>query len=164
MAVERWNEKNRKVVEQDPNGVERRRPPDEGFLQEGRAMTPFQEFRLWARRAPAGERAAAAITSVIVLSLLIWVLIPNSSKNGNSTLTFGNGAQPGNSAAPGTGGSSTGTGAGGAGGAVGGPGGTVGGANGATGTNGGSFNGSTGGTTTTQTSGGCKSPPASGTG
>lgn len=41
-------------------------------------MTPFQEFRLWARRAPGGERAAAGIASALVLAVLVWVLVPTS--------------------------------------------------------------------------------------
>ena len=33
-------------------------------------MRPFQEFRLWARRAPVGERAAAGVAALIVVALL----------------------------------------------------------------------------------------------
>ncbi len=39
-------------------------------------MKPSQEFRLWARRAPTGERAAAAVATIIALALLIWLLAP----------------------------------------------------------------------------------------
>ena len=39
-------------------------------------MTPFQEFRLWARRAPAGERAGAGVAAALVLAVLVWVLVP----------------------------------------------------------------------------------------
>jgi hypothetical protein len=113
-------------------------------------MTPFQEFRLWARRAPAGERAAAAIASAIVLSLLIWILIPNASSSGNSTLSFGNNGQSGSGTNGGAGGTAAGgtNGAGGTGSGAGGAGGTgTGGTNGAGGT-GGALGGASGGTTT----------------
>src|SRR3954454_4240829 len=42
-------------------------------------MTPFQVFRLWARRAPRGERAFAAVAAAVVLALLAWVLRPATS-------------------------------------------------------------------------------------
>src|SRR4051812_42159729 len=47
-------------------------------------MTPFQEFRLWARRAPGNERLAAGIATAVVLTLLVWVLIPSSTPAANS--------------------------------------------------------------------------------
>jgi hypothetical protein len=49
-------------------------------------MTPFQEFRLWARRAPNGQRASAAAAGLVVLALLIWAAIPiaNSGPGGSS--------------------------------------------------------------------------------
>src|SRR5207237_10219487 len=40
------------------------------------AVKPSQEFGLWARRAPTGERAAAAVATIIALALLIWLLAP----------------------------------------------------------------------------------------
>jgi len=42
-------------------------------------VRPSQEFRLWARRAPAPERAAAAVATVIALALLAWLLAPGSN-------------------------------------------------------------------------------------
>ena len=42
-------------------------------------MTPFQEFRLWARRAPTGERTAAAVAAVLALALFAWLLVPSGS-------------------------------------------------------------------------------------
>ncbi|MBV9487374.1 MAG: hypothetical protein JO246_15110 [Frankiaceae bacterium] len=49
-------------------------------------MTPFQEFRLWARRAPNGQRGAAAVAAVGVLGLLIWAAVPiaNSGSGGSN--------------------------------------------------------------------------------
>ena len=41
-------------------------------------MTPFQEFRFWARRAPSSERVVTGIAAVIVLALLGWLLAPGS--------------------------------------------------------------------------------------
>ena len=41
-------------------------------------MRPFQEFRFWAERAPATERAVTATVAVAVLSLLAWLLVPDS--------------------------------------------------------------------------------------
>ena len=49
-------------------------------------MTPFQEFRFWARRAPAGERAAAAIAGIVVAGLLVFILVPGG---GTSSTTVG---------------------------------------------------------------------------
>lgn len=39
-------------------------------------MTPFQEFRLWMRRAPAGERFAAGTAAALVIAVLGWLLVP----------------------------------------------------------------------------------------
>lgn len=66
-------------------------------------MTPFQEFRLWARRAPANERLAAATATAVVLALLVWLLIPSSTSAGTNS-AFPTGTP---SSAPGT--TSTGT-------------------------------------------------------
>ena len=43
-------------------------------------MRPFQEFRLWAKRAPGGERVATGIAAVIVIGLLGWLLVPGSDE------------------------------------------------------------------------------------
>ena len=53
-------------------------------------MTPFQQFRLWSRRAPVGERVAAGTAAAVVLALLIWVLVPAGKKN--TSLNAGAGA------------------------------------------------------------------------
>ena len=41
-------------------------------------MTPFQVVRLWARRAPFGERLAAASAAAVVIALLAWLVVPGS--------------------------------------------------------------------------------------
>ena len=41
-------------------------------------MRPFQELRLWARRAPTRERVAAGVAMVIVMGLLVWLVVPDS--------------------------------------------------------------------------------------
>src|SRR4051812_25588340 len=48
-------------------------------------MTPFQGFRLWTRRAPLGERVVAAVSAVVVLALLGWVLRPSGPVTGAAT-------------------------------------------------------------------------------
>lgn len=47
-------------------------------------MTPFQEFRLWARRAPNGQRVPAAVAALVVLGLLIWAAIPIANSSGGT--------------------------------------------------------------------------------
>jgi hypothetical protein len=54
-------------------------------------MTPFQEFRLWARRAPVGERAAAGVAAVLALVLFAWLLVPAGGDDAELA-TFGGGA------------------------------------------------------------------------
>jgi hypothetical protein len=39
-------------------------------------MTPFEVFRLWLRRAPTTERTASAVVGAIVLSLVVFILLP----------------------------------------------------------------------------------------
>ena len=51
------------------------------------SLTPFQVFRLWARRAPTGERLAAAMASVLILALLVWVLVPTSGADSDALST-----------------------------------------------------------------------------
>jgi hypothetical protein len=47
-------------------------------------MTVFQELRLWARRAPTGDRISAAIASAVVLALLMWAAIPATGRSANA--------------------------------------------------------------------------------
>ena len=44
-------------------------------------MTPFQEFRLWTRRASTGERTTAAVGAVVMLALLAWLMVPVDSSD-----------------------------------------------------------------------------------
>ncbi|MEP9362936.1 ABC transporter substrate-binding protein [Nocardioides sp. CN2-186] len=39
-------------------------------------MTPFQQFRLWAHRAPVAERIGTAVVAVALLAVLGWVIVP----------------------------------------------------------------------------------------
>jgi hypothetical protein len=55
-------------------------------------MTPFQEFRLWLRRAPNSQRGPAAVTALVVLALLVWVLIPSNSNDTANAGSGGSGA------------------------------------------------------------------------
>jgi hypothetical protein len=48
-------------------------------------MTPFQEFRLWLRRAPNSQRVPAAVVTIVVLGLLAWAIIPASTSNSSGT-------------------------------------------------------------------------------
>ena len=121
-------------------------------------MTPFQQFRLWLRRAPVGERVSATIAAAVVLALLVWVAVPAGKTSSTGLRTNGgNGnTSAASNAAAGT--SETVPGASANAGAAGGTatGGTsAGGA--ATGTSG---SGSTGGATSVGGSG-CASPPGS---
>src|SRR3954469_18490167 len=43
----------------------------------GVLMSPFQEFRLWLRRSPRSERAAAALATALVLAVLGWAVVPS---------------------------------------------------------------------------------------
>jgi hypothetical protein len=52
-------------------------------------MTPFQQFRLWARRAPATERVAAAIGAALALAVLGWLIVPPRSQTAANLATFG---------------------------------------------------------------------------
>lgn len=44
-------------------------------------MTPFQSFRLWARRAPLSERVLSALACGTVLAAMIWFLVPATISN-----------------------------------------------------------------------------------
>ena len=128
-------------------------------------MTPFQEFRLWSRRAPMGQRVTAAVAAVVALSALGWMLVPAGAQTASNSGSPGSQAQSGASGAgasgSGAGASATATtqtvagGAQGAtGGPTGGPGGAAGGAAGAAA----SRTGATGGATASSH---CTSPPGS---
>jgi hypothetical protein len=103
-------------------------------------MRPFQELRLWARRAPVVQRAAAGVAIVIVMGLLGWLVVPERDDSGTDLTAIGGSdfaAEPSGtdgSTATSVGGSGTGT-----------DGGTAGGTDG--GGSGGGTDGSTGGGT-----------------
>jgi hypothetical protein len=58
-------------------------------------MSPFQEFRLWARRAPIGERIAAGLAAIIAVALLGWMLVPASTSSSSTLALSGNGVTAG---------------------------------------------------------------------
>jgi hypothetical protein len=70
-------------------------------------MTPFQEFRLWARRAPQGERFAAGTAAALVIAVLAYLLVPSTKAADTASLFPGAGSTTG-------GGTTTTTGTGGA--------------------------------------------------
>lgn len=68
-------------------------------------MTPFQEFRLWARRAPNSQRGTALVATLAILALLIWVLVPgrattNAAGGGGSSVLNVSATPPSPAAAP----------------------------------------------------------------
>jgi len=78
-------------------------------------MTPCQEFRLWARRAPTSERASAGIATIVVLALLVWLLTPGSGSRSTQLAAGGNGLSGGGAVgSESAGGGASGTGAAGA--------------------------------------------------
>jgi hypothetical protein len=46
-------------------------------------MTPFEQFRIWLRRAPAGERIGSGIVAAVVLALLAFLVIPVTQSDGD---------------------------------------------------------------------------------
>lgn len=70
-------------------------------------MRPFQQFRLWARRAPLSERMLAALAAATALAALIWLAVPPVHTS-SSRVGVGNGAssssvsEPGGSSASGS--------------------------------------------------------------
>src|SRR4051794_6658725 len=48
-------------------------------------MTPFEQFRLWLRRAPVGERVTSTIVGAAVLALVVFILIPVTRGGGGSS-------------------------------------------------------------------------------
>jgi hypothetical protein len=125
-------------------------------------MRPFQEFRLWTRRAPGGERALALVGVSLVVALFAWMLVPDDG--GTPTDSAIAGAGVAGTGAPGVG--ATGPADGGSaattdGSAVAGPAGSAGAASGgaaAPGTSGPPATAGAGGPK------GCQSPPGSATG
>ncbi|MHB8669207.1 MAG: type 1 periplasmic-binding domain-containing protein [Acidimicrobiales bacterium] len=60
-------------------------------------MTPFQQFRLWARRAPIGERVSTAVAAAVVLALLVWAVAPAKVGSGRPQVaTTNSGARSSN--------------------------------------------------------------------
>jgi hypothetical protein len=131
-------------------------------------MRPFQEFRYWTKRAPAGERTATGVAALIVLVLLAWLLVPEGDDTAEEVSALGGTAAAGSEDA--ASGSTTDTVA---------PGATAGGeattTDGGTTAGGGTTSAGSGGTTSGGTTsggggtaaatggddGGCKSPPGS---
>ena len=66
-------------------------------------MTPFQQFRVWARRAPGPERAAAGVAAALLVASTVWLIAPGNHP-GQSTVATGSQSSPGSA----TGGSSSG--------------------------------------------------------
>ena len=65
-------------------------------------MTPFQQFRVWARRAPLQEKAFTALTGVLLVGLLAWILIPvTEAATGTPGGAVGLSGAPGSTAPPG---------------------------------------------------------------
>lgn len=91
-------------------------------------MRPFQEFRLWTRRAPIGERVSTGVAGLIVVALLAWLMVPDTDDGTDARSVVAGGA-PAGPASPGAeptaveGGSEAGTAGGVEGAAVGAPGG-----------------------------------------
>jgi hypothetical protein len=48
-------------------------------------MTPFEQYRLWLRRAPVGERVVSTIVGAVVLALVVFILIPVTSGGDDSS-------------------------------------------------------------------------------
>ena len=63
-------------------------------------MTLFQAFRLWARRAPIGERLSAAVGAALIVAVLAYLLVPASQPT-KVTAAGGFGVDSGTSVAPG---------------------------------------------------------------
>ena len=45
-------------------------------------MTPFQEFRLWLKRAPSGDRMATGVAFALVLAVMAWLFVPQVASTG----------------------------------------------------------------------------------
>jgi hypothetical protein len=57
-------------------------------------MTVFQQFRLWLRRAPRGERVVAGVAAALVLALAAWLLVPAQSSSDEALDAAGQPTQP----------------------------------------------------------------------
>jgi hypothetical protein len=71
-------------------------------------MTPFQQVRLWGRRAPLGERVSAAAGALLALAVVAYLVVPPESPSRSSSLqSQGTTVEPGTAEplAPGTTGS-----------------------------------------------------------
>jgi Periplasmic binding protein len=58
-------------------------------------MRPFQELRLWARRAPVAERAAAGVAMLIAIALLAWLVVPDPDDASTDVAAIGGPTAPG---------------------------------------------------------------------
>ena len=58
-------------------------------------MSPFLQFRLWARRAPSVERVSAGLAGLVVVALLVWALVPGSGAGSGSRSVQAGGTTPG---------------------------------------------------------------------
>jgi hypothetical protein len=47
-------------------------------------VTPFQQLRLWARRAPIAERVAALTAAALSAAAIAWLVVPAANHNGGS--------------------------------------------------------------------------------
>ena len=54
-------------------------------------MTPFQQFRFWARRAPIAQRLSAGAGAVLVVAVLAWLVVPTSHNAASSKVSTGAG-------------------------------------------------------------------------
>ena len=136
-------------------------------------MTPFQTFRLWARRSPLAERAAAAGGALVAVGVLCWLVVPPGHPSTSAVVAGGPSGQtqtastlPGKAASGlnGVGSGSSGNGLAGAargGGATGGPVGQPAGATSSGGTSTGSGSTSAGSPGQVSAGSGCVSPPGS---
>lgn len=65
-------------------------------------MRPFQEFRLWARRAPLGERVAASVAGLLAMALVVWLVIPERGDSSRTAVAVAGGAPTGTGTGPAT--------------------------------------------------------------
>jgi hypothetical protein len=58
-------------------------------------MTVFQQFRLWARRAPVAERATAFLGAALAVAVLVWLVIPPNPHHAATNVAVGAGSNSG---------------------------------------------------------------------